>query len=66
MKNIYFIFLLCFFSIFAFGHEDQNRSLIETIIIDPAHGGRDSGAVGKHIIDDEEKKNIIKNNGYLT
>jgi N-acetylmuramoyl-L-alanine amidase len=30
--------------------EDQNRLRIAAIIVDPGHGGRDSGAIGNHVI----------------
>ncbi|MDR1430122.1 MAG: N-acetylmuramoyl-L-alanine amidase [Spirochaetaceae bacterium] len=34
----------------AVSAEDQDRLRIAAIIVDPGHGGRDSGAVGNHVI----------------
>jgi N-acetylmuramoyl-L-alanine amidase len=40
--------------------DDQNRLRIAAIVVDPGHGGRDSGAIGEHIIDGKPYKSIEK------
>ena len=41
--------------------EEQSRFRIAAIVIDPGHGGRDSGAIGNHIIDGVLFQSIEKN-----
>jgi N-acetylmuramoyl-L-alanine amidase len=40
--------------------EDRNRFRIAAIILDPGHGGKDTGAVGNHIIDGKSVQVVEK------
>jgi N-acetylmuramoyl-L-alanine amidase len=40
--------------------EDQNRYRIAAIIVDPGHGGKDSGAVGNHVVNGKALKVVEK------
>jgi N-acetylmuramoyl-L-alanine amidase len=40
--------------------EDHSRLRIAAIIVDPGHGGRDSGAIGEHIIQGKPFKSVEK------
>jgi len=43
-----------------FAEEDQSRFRVAAIVIDPGHGGRDSGAVGNHVIHGVPLKSVEK------
>ena len=44
VKLIFFLFAFVVSNNFVFGQSSSNK--IKTIVIDPGHGGKDSGAVG--------------------
>jgi N-acetylmuramoyl-L-alanine amidase len=59
MRKLIFIFVFCaiamsLFSIEKGWTEAGPRKRVGTIIIEPGHGGRDSGGVGRYAIDGEE------------
>ncbi|MDR2068844.1 MAG: N-acetylmuramoyl-L-alanine amidase [Spirochaetaceae bacterium] len=41
-------------------HEDSSRFRIAAIILDPGHGGKDTGAVGNHVIDGKQVRVVEK------
>ncbi|MDR2618588.1 MAG: N-acetylmuramoyl-L-alanine amidase [Treponema sp.] len=43
-----------------YAEEDRNRFRIAAIIVDPGHGGKDTGAIGEHIIDGKPFKSVEK------
>jgi N-acetylmuramoyl-L-alanine amidase len=43
-----------------YAEDDRNRFRIAAIIVDPGHGGKDTGAVGEHVIDGKPLKSVEK------
>ena len=50
-----FVFLSVFFSLFPVSADNDGRGLgLKTVVIDPGHGGKDPGALGKTRKTDEK------------
>jgi N-acetylmuramoyl-L-alanine amidase len=43
-----------------YAREDRSRLRIAAIIVDPGHGGKDSGAIGEHIVQGKPFKSVEK------
>jgi N-acetylmuramoyl-L-alanine amidase len=43
-----------------YGEDDKSRFRIAAIVVDPGHGGKDSGAIGDHVIDGKPYKSVEK------
>jgi len=69
MKIIGLLFFLYSISTFVFGQEISTRNNTGTIILDPAHGGKEPGAVFLHKIDGNDvfffEKEIVLRVAYL-